>query len=132
MTELKAETYQKHDIPPTAKANLLKKEDSKNLVLINWIEVLFSAFIPTLVLFLIKKDDEFVQSHVKKAPSFNIANVILTVICIILTITVILSFLSAIIMTVMAIAWLIFCIMGAVKGYAGETFHIPYNKSFIK
>ena len=47
-------------------------QDSNNMALLNWLGCLFFGFIPPLVLFLVKKDDAYVQAQAKEALNWSI------------------------------------------------------------
>ena len=51
-------------------------QDTKNVLLINWIGTLFLGFIPCLILFLTKKDDKLVLDQSKEALNWSITAMI--------------------------------------------------------
>ena len=103
-------------------------QDSKNMALLIWIGTIFFGFIPGLIMYLVKKDDVYIQSQSKEALNWSITAVILYMIAFVLTFVVIGIFLIPII----GLCHLIFCIMGAVATSKGDDFSVPYAIRLIK
>ena len=103
-------------------------QDSKNMALLMWIGTLFFGFIPGLVLFLIKKDDAYVQKQSKEALNWSITATIGYMIGFVLSFIVIGIF----IFPIVGICHLIFCIMGAVGTSKGKDFKVPFTIRLIK
>ena len=116
-------------------------QDSNNMALLNWLGCLFFGFIPPLVLFLVKKDDAYVQAQAKEALNWSITFFItyigLWIIAMILG--AILAFIWAplalipmIFLFLYAFSHIIVCVMGAVKSSSGQDFKVPFNIRLIK
>lgn len=116
-------------------------QDSNNMALLNWLGCLFFGFIPPLVLFLVKKDDAYVQAQAKEALNwcitFFITYIGLWIIAMILG--AILAFIWAplalipmIFLFLYAFSHIIVCVMGAVKSSSGQDFKVPFNIRLIK
>jgi len=103
-------------------------QDSKNIALLTWIGTLFFGFIPGLVIYLIKKDDVYIQSQAKEALNWSITTFIAYIIAGILSFIIIGIFLIPII----GICHLVFCIMGAVSTSNGKAFRVPFAIRLIK
>ncbi len=103
-------------------------QDSRNLALLNWLGTLFFGFIPCLILFLVKKDDAYVLDQSKEALNWSITAIIGYVIGTILTFIVI----GLLVIAAVAIAHLVFCIMGTVAASSGKPFRVPFTLRLIK
>lgn len=126
---------------PNHSNTAIKSQDSTNLALLNWLGCLFFGFIPPLVLFLVKKDDAYVQSQAKEALNwcitFFITYIVLWIVAMILGailafIWAPLAFIPMIFVFLYAFSHLVFCIMGAVKCSSGQDFKVPFNIRLIK
>ena len=85
-------------------------QDSKNLALLIWIGSIFFGFIPSLILFLVKKDDPYVLDQSKEALNWSITAAIGYVAGVILSIILI----GFLVLLAVGICHLVFCIMGAI------------------
>jgi hypothetical protein len=103
-------------------------QDSKNMALLIWILTIFFGFIPSLIMYLVKKDDAYIQSQSKEALNWSITTFLLFIVASILTFIVIGAFLFPII----GLCNLIFCIMGAVATSKGDDFSVPFAIRLIK
>ena len=103
-------------------------QDSKNIALFTWIGTLFFGFIPGLIIYLVKKDDAYIQDQAKESLNWSITAIIGYVIAIILSFVVIGVFL----LPVIAICHLVFCILGTVATSNGKPFRVPYAIRLIK
>lgn len=103
-------------------------QDSKNIALLAWIGTLFFGFIPGLILYLIKKDDAYIQDQAKEALNWSITAMVAYFAAFILSFIVIGAFLIPII----GICHLVFCIMGAVATSKGNPFRVPFALRLIK
>lgn len=117
------------------------KQDSTNLALINWLGCLFFGFIPPLILFLVKKDDAYVQAQAKEALNWSITFLItyigLWIVAMVLGFILAfiwspLAFIPMMFLFLYALSHPVFCIMGAVKSSSGKDFRIPFNIRLIK
>lgn len=103
-------------------------QDSKNTALLVWIGTIFFGFIPSLILFLVKKDDAYIQDQSKEALNWSITAAIGYFAGMLLTFVVI----GLLVLPVVAICHLVFCIMGAVAVNNGKTFRVPFALRLIK
>lgn len=103
-------------------------QDTKNTALLLWIGTIFFGFIPGLILFLVKKDDAYIQDQSKEALNWSITAAIGYFAGVILSVIVIGIFL---IMAV-GICHLVFSIMGAVAVNSGKEFRVPFALRLIK
>lgn len=113
---------------PAAQSITTTNQESKNTSLLIWIGTIFFGFIPSLILYLIKKDDAYVQDQAKEALNLSITMLIGYFISAILAVIVI----GIVFMLILSIANLVFCIMGAVKTSKGESFRAPFILRLIK
>lgn len=103
-------------------------QDSRNIALMTWIGTIFFGFIPGLILYLVKKDDPYIQDQAKEALNWSITVVIGYFAGLILTLVVI----GILVVIAVGIAHLVFCIMGAVSVSKGNTFRVPFAIRLIK
>lgn len=112
---------------PGAQAPVIS-QDSKNLALLTWLGTIFFGFIPGLVLYLIKKDDLYVQDQAKEALNWAITLMFGYCIAFFLTFIVIGVFLFPL----LGIVHVVFCILGIVATQKGDSFRVPYAVRLIK
>jgi len=103
-------------------------QDSKNLALLIWLGTLFFGFIPSLILYLVKKDDAYVLDQSKEALNWSITAIIGYVAGMILMVVLI----GALVMAVVGICHLVFCIMGVIGASSGKNFSVPFALRLIK
>jgi len=103
-------------------------QDSKNIALLVWIGSIFFGFIPGLIVYLIKKDDQYIQDQAKEALNWSITAAIGYVAGVILTFILI----GILVFAVVGICHLVFCIMGAIGASNGKTFRVPFAIRLIK
>lgn len=103
-------------------------QDSKNVALLTWIGTIFFGFIPSLIVYLVKKDDQYVQDQAKEALNWSITAFIGYIAGAILTVILI----GVVVMFVVGICHLVFCIMGAVAASNGKNFRLPFAIRLIK
>jgi uncharacterized Tic20 family protein len=103
-------------------------QDSKNLALLLWIGTLFFVFIPSLVLYLVKKDDPYIVDQSKEALNWSITAIIVHVIGMILLIILI----GGLVIAAVWLVHLVFCIMGVIAANSGQTFRVPFALRLIK
>lgn len=103
-------------------------QDAKNLTLLNWLGTIFFGFIPGLVLYLIKKDDAYVQDQAKESLNWAITLMIGYCIAFFLSFIVIGIFLFPL----LGIVHVVFCILGVISTQKGENFRVPYAVRLIK
>ncbi|WP_035059385.1 DUF4870 domain-containing protein [Andreprevotia chitinilytica] len=102
--------------------------DSHTFAVLLWIGTLIFGFIPPLVVFLVKKDDEFVTDQAKEALNWSITAAIGYIIGVV-TAFLIIGFL---VMAAVGILHLVFCILGAVNASKGIAYRLPFNIRLIK
>ena len=93
-----------------------------------WVLSIFFGFIPPLIFFLVKKDDEYVLDQSKEALNWSITAIIGYVISFILMFILIGVFLFF----ALSIINLVFCIMGAIAASSGKPFRVPFAIRLIK
>ncbi|WP_153912988.1 DUF4870 domain-containing protein [Shewanella sp. TC10] len=103
-------------------------QDSKNLALLCWIGTIFFGFIPGLVLYLVKTDDEFVREQAKESLNLSITVIIGYFISSLLFIIVI----GMLTMFAVGIFNLVFCILGAIAASKGDSIKVPYILRLVK
>lgn len=97
-------------------------QDDKTIALLAHLGGIFFGFIPSLVIWLIKKDESaFIAEQAKEALNFQITVMIAFVISFILIFIVIGVFL----IWAVVVANLVLCIVAAVKANSGESYRYP-------
>lgn len=102
--------------------------DNKNIAILIWVGTIFFGFIPSLVVFLVKKDSQFVSDHSREALNWAITTLIAYFCAGILSIIVI----GVIFFPIIWICNLIFCILGAVKASETQLYRVPFGLRLIK
>ena len=103
-------------------------QESKNIAILTWIGTIFLAFIPGLIIYLVKKDDPYVLDQSKEALNWSITVLIGYLAGFILTFILI----GALLVVAVWICNLVFCIMGAVAVSNGKPFRVPWALRLIK
>jgi len=103
-------------------------QDSKNFAMLTWIGAAFFGFIPPLIFFLLKKDDEYAYDQAKESLNWNITALIAYLIGGILTIVLI----GFLVMMAVLLVHIVFCIMGTVAASNGKPFRVPFALRLIK
>lgn len=103
-------------------------QESRNMALLMWIGTLFFGFIPALVFYLVKKDDEYVVQQSKESLNWNITAAIAYFVGFILTFIII----GVLVLLAVGIMHLVFCIMGAIACSKGNDFRVPFALRLIK
>lgn len=103
-------------------------QDSKNLALLLWLGTIFFSFIPSLVLYLVKKDDPYLLDQSKEALNWSITAILGFVAGSILMIILI----GFLIVWAVALCNLIFCILGIIATSSGKPFRVPFALRLIK
>jgi len=104
------------------------KQDSKNLALLIWLLTIFFGFIPSLIFYLVKKDDSYVEAQAKEALNWSITAIFGCIAGSILSVILI----GILILIAVAICNLVFCIMGAVAVSNGKDFRVPFAVRLLK
>jgi hypothetical protein len=108
--------------------NPTASQDSKNIALLIWIGTIFFGFIPSLIVYLVKKDDAYVTDQAKEALNWSITA---TIAYFIAWISVFLL-IGLLLLPLLGIVHLVFCIMGAVGASNGSPFRVPFAIRLIK
>ncbi len=103
-------------------------QDSKTQALLIWVLTIFFGFIPALIFFVIKKDDEYVLDQAREALNWSITLVIGYIVGFILTFIII----GVLVIAALGIANLVFCILGAIATSSGKPFRVPFAIRLIK
>lgn len=103
-------------------------QESRNIALLTWIGTIFFGFIPPLIVYLIKKEDAYAVDQAKEALNWSITAIIGYVAGMILTIVLI----GLLVLPAVAIAHLVFCILGAMAASNGKPFRVPWTLRLIK
>lgn len=103
-------------------------QDAKNLALLLWIGTLFFGFIPALILYLVKKDDDYINDQSKEALNWSIT-AILGYVAGVLLMVILIGFL---VIAAVGIVHLVFCIMGVIATSSGQAFRVPFALRLIK
>lgn len=103
-------------------------QEARNMALLVWIGSIFFGFIPSLVVYLVKKDDAYVTDQSKECLNWNITALIGYVAGVILTFILI----GILVLFAVGIAHLVFCIMGAIAASNGKPFRAPFALRLIK
>ena len=104
-------------------------QDEKTMVLLAHVGGIFFGFIPSLIIWLIKKDNApFTAEQAKEALNFQITVMFAYIISFILIFIVIGIFL----LWAVAIANLVLCIVAGIKAYGGESYRYPFAIRLIK
>lgn len=102
--------------------------DGKTIAVLVWIGTIFFGFIPSLVVFLIKKDDEFLLDHTREALNWSITTAIGWACGVVLSFMLI----GFLVFPLIILCNLIFCIMGAVKASNSQYFRVPISLRLLK
>jgi uncharacterized Tic20 family protein len=103
-------------------------QDSKNLALLLWLGTIFFSIIPSLVLYLVKKDDAYLLDQSKEALNWSIT-VILGMLAGMILMIILIGFL---VVWALALCNLIFCILGIIAVSSGKPFRVPFALRLIK
>lgn len=118
-----------NDQPPVPSPRPAPGElDGKTIAILVWLGTIFFGFIPSLVVFLIRKDDEFLLDHTKEALNWSITTAIAWL-CGVVFSFLLIGFLF---FPLIILCNLIFCIMGAVKASNNQRFRVPVSLRLIK
>ena len=103
-------------------------QDSRNLALLIWIGTIFLSFIPGLIVFLMKNEDQYVADQAKEALNWSITVIIGYLAGLLLTIILI----GPLLMFAVGACNLVFGILGAIACSKGEQFQVPWALRLIK
>jgi uncharacterized Tic20 family protein len=103
--------------------------DDKTMALLAHLGGIFFGFIPSLIIWLVKKDESpYVDEQGKEALNFQI----FIAICYFVSAILIVVLIGVLLLIVVGIFDLIFCIIAAVKASNGENYRYPLTVRFIK
>ena len=102
--------------------------ETNNIILLMWIGTFFFGFIPSLIIYLIKKDNELIQDQAKEALNWSITALLGYVIAWILMFVLI----GFLVLPAVGLCHLVFCILGAVNASKGNNYRLPFNLRLIK
>jgi uncharacterized Tic20 family protein len=104
-------------------------QDSRNIAVLVWIGTIFLWFVPGLLAYLLKKDDAYVLDQGVEALNWSItAALAMLVVRLVLS----LLFLGWLAYSVITIAHVVFCILGAIVATNGQRYRVPFAIRLIK
>lgn len=102
--------------------------DEKNIVVITHITGIFFSFIPSLIVWLLKKDESpYISDQAREALNFQITVLIAWFVAGLLTFILI----GLLLMPLIWLANVIFCIIAAVAASKGEAYRYPFALRLI-
>lgn len=102
--------------------------DARTLAILLWAGTIFFTFIPALVLYLARKDDEFLLAHATEALNWAITVLIGYAIAWVLLIVLI----GALFFPLIWLVNLVFCILGAVAASRGTPYALPFCLRLVR
>jgi uncharacterized Tic20 family protein len=112
-------------IPPLDKPQYVPNQDERTWALIAHISPIVVAFIGPLVIWLIKKDESpFVGDQAKEALNFQLAILIVIVICMATCV-------GAVLAPVVGVGGLVYSIIAAIEANKGVYYRYPYTIRLI-
>lgn len=104
-------------------------QDDKNIALLTHLGGIFFTFIPSLVVWLLKKDDSpFLADQAKEALNFQITVILGLAAGMVLTLILV----GILMIWAVGITNLVLCIVAAVKASSGERYRYPFALRLIK
>ncbi len=100
-------------------------QQSKNGAVFVWFGALLLGFFPSIITYIVEKDDQYVKEQAKESLNWMITYIL---ILIALPITII-GFLA---LPFVPICHLVFCIMAIMKTKKGDSFKVPFAFRFLK
>lgn len=107
---------------------IASNQESKNTALLIWIGTIFLGFIPSLIIYLVKKDDAYILDQSKEALNWSITSLIVYVFGLVTSVILI----GIVVLVLLGICHLVFCVMGAIASSKGTTFRVPFAIRLIK
>lgn len=105
-----------------------ESQDSRNVAVLVWIGTFFFGFVPSLIVYLIKKDDAYVLDQSKEALNWAITALIGVFVGAILTFFLV----GVLVLIVVGLCSFVFCVMGAIAGSDGRPYRVPFALRLIK
>ena len=102
--------------------------EDKTLAVLTHLGGIFFSIIPSLIVWLVKKDSPFVAAHAKEALNFQITLILGFVIAFFLMLVLIGFFLF----WVLGVVNLVLCIVAALKASSGEHFSYPLTLRLVQ
>lgn len=110
--------------------------DDKSIVILIWVLSLFFSFFPALIVFFAINDKPFVKQGSKEILNFQITIVIFSILNLVLAVvfawTIAVPVIAWILGVIVAISYIVFCIVGAIKASKGEIYKVPLVLRLIK
>jgi uncharacterized Tic20 family protein len=103
-------------------------QDSRNMALLVWIATIFLAFVPGLIVYLVKKDDPFLLDQGKESLNWSITAGIIYFVGMLLTVVLIGIF----VMWAIGVVHLIICVLGAISCSNGNAYRAPFALRLIR
>ncbi|MFC4161302.1 DUF4870 domain-containing protein [Chitinimonas lacunae] len=113
-----------------------QQNDSQTYAVLLWVGTALLSlaplfvFVPALVLFLTKKDDDFLLHHSREALNWSITFLLIEAAC--LVFTVVTLGLGGFVFLLAGILHVVFCVMAAVNTSKGVRYYLPFNLRLIK
>lgn len=101
--------------------------NDKNLVVLTHLSGILFSFIPSLIVWLLKKDSAYVNDQAREALNFQITILIAYVVSYILVLVLI----GFVFMGIIWIANIVLCILAAVAASKGEDYRYPFTLRLI-
>lgn len=101
--------------------------NDKNLVVLTHLSGILFSFIPSLIVWLLKKDSVYVNDQAREALNFQITILIAYVVSYILVLVLI----GFVFMGIIWIANIILCILAAIAASKGESYRYPFTLRLI-
>ena len=103
-------------------------QDSKNLAMLTWIGTLCLGFIPSLIVYLVKTDDDYVRGQAREALNWCITCGIVTVVSFVLMLLLV----GFVLLWALGVCHLVFCILGVIATSSGKPFQVPLAIRLLK
>jgi len=100
----------------------MSEAESRNIAVLVWVGTIFFSFIPSLIVYLVKKDDAYVLDQSKEALNWAITATIGWIAGYMLLFLLI----GFLVLPVVGLCHLVFCILGAVAASNGKPYRVPF------
>lgn len=102
--------------------------EEKTMAILSHILCIVAWFIAPLIIYLVKKDSEFVQAHAKESLNFQLTMLIAWIVSFILVFVIIGAFL----MFLLGIANLVLVIVATIRASENKLYKYPFSIKFVK